>query len=92
MRDMSEKEYIVDNDLIINIAGNVIKELYRATEMNGPFASAHEGYAILLEEMDELKEEVWKKEKLRDKDKMRTEAIQIAAMAMRFVIDVCDKK
>lgn len=80
------------DELVLSIANDAIKELNRATEMNGPFASAHEGYAILLEEMDELKEEIWKKAKLRDKNKMRTEAIQIAAMAIRFVVDVCEKE
>ena len=56
--------------------------------------SAHEGYAVLLEEVDELWDEVKKnpsKYAHRDKD-MRKEAIQIAAMAIRFVLDVCDKK
>jgi hypothetical protein len=88
----NEKGNNMKDELVLSIANEAIKELYRATEMNGPFASAHEGYAILLEEMDELKEEIWKKEKLRDKDKMRTEAIQIAAMSIRFVLDVCEKK
>ena len=56
--------------------------------------SAHEGYAVLLEEVDELWDEVKKnpsKYAHRDKD-MRKEAIQIAAMAIRFVLDVCEKK
>jgi hypothetical protein len=57
-----------------------------------PFTSAHEGYAILLEEVDELKEEVWKKPALRSRDAMRKEAVQVAAMAIRFVQDVCDKE
>jgi hypothetical protein len=52
--------------------------------------SAHEGLAVLLEEVDELKAEVWKKPAQRDVAAMRKEAIQIAAMALRFVLDVCD--
>jgi hypothetical protein len=65
------------------------RELVRATELYGPMVSPHEGYAVILEELDELKAEVWKKHK--DPVKMREEAIQIAAMAMRFVVDICDK-
>lgn len=52
-----------------------------------PFASAHEGYAVLQEEVEELWEEVKKREP--DKVRMRAEAIQVAAMALRFVMDVC---
>jgi hypothetical protein len=74
------------------IIAEVMAEYNRAVEMNGPFASAHEGYAILLEEMDELKEEVWKKPKNRSKEKMREEATQVAAMANRFIFDICNKK
>lgn len=54
------------------------------------FNSAHEGYAVMLEEVDELWEEVKKNQKKRDVEKMRKEAIQIAAMAVRFIKDCCD--
>lgn len=67
----------------------VRNELWKASSCYGPMLSPHEGYAIILEEVDELKAEVWKKHK--DPLKMRAEAIQIAAMAMRFVYDICDK-
>jgi hypothetical protein len=55
-----------------------------------PFNSAHEGFAVLKEEVDELWDEVKAKQGARDIAKMRREAIQVAAMALRFIIDVCD--
>jgi len=55
----------------------------------GLFNSAHEGFAVLKEEVDELWEEI--KDRNRDMAAMRAEAIQVAAMAIRFVEDVCDK-
>ena len=71
---------------------DAITELKRAREHYEPFASAHEGFAILLEEVDELKAEVWKKPAWRSKDRMRSEAIQIAAMALRFAEDICEDR
>ena len=65
-------------------------ELTQAIQRFAPFNSAHEGFAVLKEEVDELWDEVKAKQGARDVDKMRKEAIQVAAMAMRFVIDVCD--
>ena len=50
--------------------------------------SAHESYAVLLEEVDELKEHVWKKQSKRDLKAMRKEAVQVAAMALRFITDI----
>lgn len=76
------------DQLVIN---DVMEEYDRAVSDYGSFRSAHEGYAILLEEMDELKAEVWKKPKIRSKKQMRKEAIQVAAMAIRFIVDICDK-
>lgn len=65
-------------------------ELAIARETYTAFNSAHEGYAILLEEVDELWTEVKKRPDAVDKAKMRAEAIQVAAMALRFIVDVCE--
>ena len=79
------------------VVEEVVRELANAREFfPKPFASAHEGYAILKEEVDELWADVKMSqlghpEHLRHRnDCMRKEAIQVAAMAVRFVIDVCD--
>lgn len=66
-------------------------ELKSATERYGAFNSAHEGYAVLLEEIDELWAEVKKSPKKRDANLMREEAVQVAAMALRFLVDVCSE-
>lgn len=61
----------------------------------GDFHNAHEAYAVLLEEVDELWEEVKKNpakmntiEVLNWRQKKYTEAIQVAAMAIRFAVEV----
>jgi hypothetical protein len=82
------KEYNHDDRMYVTIEAE--EELSRAVLKFNRFNSAHEGFAVLLEEVDELKAEVWKNKKDRDVGRMRAEAIQVAAMAMRFVIDVCD--
>lgn len=65
----------------------VLAELERATALHGPMNSAHEGYAVLQEEVDELWEEV--KTNPRNDVAMRKEAVQVAAMAIRFLMDCC---
>ena len=68
------------------ILAEVGKEIERSHDLGfGLFNSAHEGYAIMLEEFDELKAHVWMKQKNRDIDKMRKEAIEVAAMSVKFV-------
>ena len=75
------------------IAEFYIRNEYRnAVEKYSAMASAHEGYAILKEELDELWDEIKKKNADHNLDLMRKEAIQVAAMAIRFIIDVCDKE
>lgn len=59
-------------------------ELTRAMKW-GNYNSAHEGYAVLLEEVDELWDHVKTNQKNRDIPAMRQEAIQVAACAIKFV-------
>lgn len=66
------------------------EELNSAERKFPPFNSAHEGFSILAEEVDELWDEVKKGSKGSPSD-LRAEAIQVAAMAIRFVKDVCDR-
>lgn len=74
--------------------GGLIFELYnevvRAASLHPPMHSGHEGYATILEELDEL----WEVVKAHDTSLARgplarKEALQIAAMGLRYIIDVC---
>ena len=78
----------------LDIANEVQRELHLALDWHGSMKSSHEGYAVILEEVDELWDEVKKNPKKHPEclANMRKEAIQVAAMAMRFVIDVCDRE
>ena len=49
--------------------------------------SSHEGYAVLLEELDELWDEIKNNKKPHTWYHQRKEAIQVAAMAIRFIVD-----
>lgn len=69
----------------------VLDEYDQASRQHKPFNSAHEGFSILLEEVEELKAHVWVKRQNRDISEMRKEAVQVAAMALRFINDCCDE-
>lgn len=67
------------------------RELQRARERFAPMASAHEGYAVILEEVEELWAEI-KRDKRPTVERiarMQHEAIQVAAMGTRFLVDCC---
>jgi hypothetical protein len=64
----------------------VYEEFTRATSIHGKFNSAHEGFAVLKEEVDELWDEVKRRDKI--PDHLRKEAVQVAAMALRFLVDI----
>lgn len=59
----------------------------RAISRYPKFNSPHEGLAVIQEEFEELKAEVFLNHSKRDKERMRKEAIQLGAMALRFIID-----
>ena len=72
-----------------DIVALMVDELGRANKVYKPFNSAHEGYAVMLEEMDELFDEIRKKRP--DKNLMQDEAIQVGAMAIKFIQSCCAK-
>lgn len=73
------------------------REYHQASNSHAPFNSAHEGYAVLQEEVEELWDLVKTnprkfeggQEALRDR--MREEAVQVGAMSLRFINDLCQK-
>lgn len=70
------------------VLAGVAVELMAARDTHPDMVNAHEGYAVILEELDELWQEIKVKQKNRDAAKLRKEAIQVAAMAVRFVADL----
>ena len=76
------------NIRIAKIMDGIEAELRSASAEHEGFHSAHEGWSVILEEVDELWDEVKKKAKLRDKKLMAAEATQVAAMAARFILDL----
>ena len=75
------------SNALLKIDDLVYAELYVATQRYGTFNSYHEGYAVIREEVDELWDEI---KGVQDIDEMKKEAIQIAAMAIRFIMDLCE--
>ena len=71
-----------------HVSLEVADEVRRATELHGSMQSAHEEYAVILEELDEFWDEVKKKRENRDRCAMRKELIQVAAMAIRAICDL----
>lgn len=91
---MTERAMIgneADFDRTARVFTGVWAEFLDAIDHFPSMASPHEGYAILLEEVDELWDEVKINPEHRSHLRMRAEAIQVAAMAIRFVLDVCDE-
>ena len=76
--------WLDDNEKLSNIIKRVIIEFASATTKFGKFHNSHEGSAVLREEMDEL----WDEVKANQLSSALKEAIQVAAMAIRFVYDL----
>lgn len=82
-----------DRKLALELAiADVAAELQSARMAWPPFNSAHEGYAVALEEVDELWGHVKVRQGNRDLDAMRREAIQAAAMFTAFAAECCGEK
>lgn len=66
----------------------VREELDRASMNHIKMHSTHEGYAIIKEELDELWDEI--KDNNGSSHRGVSEAVQTAAMAIRYLIDLCN--
>lgn len=67
----------------------LIKEEYEsAISQFSKFHNAHEGWGVIREEYLELEDEIRKKQKDYDIDKMRKEAMHLSTMALRFMVDI----
>lgn len=78
------------NDLD-DAAMEAVDEAFSAAQKWPPFNSAHEGFSVMHEEFDELWDHVKVNQKKRDLVAMKAEAVQVAAMAMRFIVDICNE-
>lgn len=67
----------------------VAEELDRALRKYSSFNTAHEGIAVIQEELEELWDEVKRKPKKRRLKRMEREAVQLAAKAIRFRLECC---
>jgi len=68
----------------LSIIYEMLDEYVRASEKFPPFNSAHEGYAVILEEL----EEAWDEIKGNNPERAIEEIIQAGAMCIRFVYDL----
>lgn len=65
-----------------DIYSKILEIKNKAVKQHGDFNSLHEGYAVILEEVDELWDEVKKKKP--DVKNTKIECLQIAAMCIKL--------
>lgn len=73
------------------ILTRISAETDRAQNLYSKFNSLHEGYAVMLEELDELWDLIRASKLTAADDRMRDEAVQVAAMAVRFIEDLYEE-
>lgn len=86
--DAANDNPLPQQDVVEEAFREVLKELISAVRAYPPMRSAHEGHSIIEEEYEELWREVQCKPAWRSAERLRHEACQLAAMAIRFMIDV----
>ena len=85
------------NDVIEQAIKIVVNRHDKAIKKYKPFNSAKEGWAVIQFELDELKELIQLNKASFDgqrpipiQEKMIEEAAQVSAMALRFMVDLCE--
>jgi hypothetical protein len=75
---------------VVDVCRAVEEEVLRAEGMHKAIHSIHEGYAVILEGLDEFWDEVKKKAGDRHQADWVTELIQTAAMCVRTICNVIE--
>ncbi len=70
----------------LRVQDEILAEIDRARRLHGPMHSPHEGWAVIQEELEELWELV--RADAGRSPAARLEAVQVAAMAIRYVTDL----
>lgn len=89
LKKLEERTHMLsfEKDKKLQIALSEIgAEFLRARGKFNPMRGPHEGYAVILEELDEL----WDAVKRNDNAHARKEAKQVAAMALAFMLEITD--
>lgn len=68
-----------------DVCADVLAELHRAERHGASFASLHEAYAVILEELDEVWDITKQKRKNRSESELLKELVQVAAMAIKAI-------
>jgi len=80
---------VINSPKINKIYSNIYTELKRAMTIHPePMHNAHEGFAVLLEEVDELWNAVKMKESPERNTKINEEAEHVAVIAIRLLYEV----
>lgn len=82
--DRSTKDRLANRAKIDEILETVVEELVVAQSNFPTFHSGHEGYAVMKEKLDRL----WDEAVHNEIRLAKAEAVQVAAMAIRFVVDL----
>jgi len=74
----------MNDDFLTLCVQNVVDEMRRGAEQYGKYASTHEAYAVIREELDEM----WDAIKHNAPLHVTNEAMQVAATALRFYAEL----
>ena len=64
-------------------------EYLRASDLYPALHSNHEAYAVIKEEIDELWDEIKKSKDIKGNNQIRQELIQVGAMVVRYLENLC---
>lgn len=83
---IEKEKRVVANAFETGIITELQTEIAKAQGKHPPYHSPHEALAVIMEEFDELKTEVYAQQY--NHEKARKEALQLACTAIRYLIDL----